>query len=254
MVLRQLGRRGRGGRGSHEVSLGVASHQLMIAMALRERLPGWPRCSRPDGSGADCVDDRVPHGVDRRPAGPREGRHHVGRGRRRVGCAVEAKVEQGIDYWVDRYDPDALRRMEHRARNRHVDKTSDGCGTSTIEAVLLDHDAAAVDAPPGCDGPRGVRRRSTHAGSASRRRIGRDRARRRTPVCQCGSDDCDAAGVQPNAVVINVIAEETTLTDDTPVHLDGENPDKPTKPVREMTLAEASVSRRPTARPTHRRR
>ena len=28
--------------------------------------------------------------------------------------------------------------------------------------------------------------------------------------CQCGSDDCDAAGVQPNAVVLNLIAEENS--------------------------------------------
>ena len=32
--------------------------------------------------------------------------------------------------------------------------------------------------------------------------------------------------MQPNAVVINLIAEEKSLTDDTPVILDGENPDK----------------------------
>ena len=57
-----------------------------------------------------------------------------------------AKVEQAIDYWVDRYDPYALRRMETRARGRHVDWTfSDGRGASTIEAVLFDHDAATLD-------------------------------------------------------------------------------------------------------------
>jgi hypothetical protein len=47
-------------------------------------------------------------------------------------------------------------------------------------------------------------------------------------------------------VVINVIAGEETLTDDTPVVLDGENPDKPTKPLREMTIAEASAIPAPT--------
>ncbi|HEV7852403.1 MAG TPA: hypothetical protein VGP27_13780 [Mycobacterium sp.] len=36
--------------------------------------------------------------------------------------------------------------MEYRARGRHVDRTwSDGNGSSTIEAVLFDHDAAALD-------------------------------------------------------------------------------------------------------------
>jgi hypothetical protein len=69
-------------------------------------------------------------------------------------------------------------------------------------------------------------------------------------VCGCGSDDCAAAGKPASAVVINVIAEERSLADDTPVVLDDENPDKPTKPVREMTLAEASVTPKPTG-PAH---
>ncbi len=135
-----------------------------------------------------------------------------------------------------------------------MDRTSDGGGTSTIEAVLLDHDAAAVDARLDamaravCDAdPRTLDQRRADALGAFGH--GADRL-----ACQCGSDDCDAAGVQPNAVVLNLIAEENSLSDDTPVILDGENPDKPTKPLREMTLAAAPAVRRRPARPTHRRR
>jgi hypothetical protein len=117
--------------------------------------------------------------------------------------------------------------------------------------VLFEHDAAAVDARLDamahavCDGdPRTMdQRRSDALGAFGH---GADRL-----SCLCGSDDCAAAaGVQPNAVIINVIADEKTLTDDTAVILDGENPDKPTKPVREMTATEALADSTPTG-PAH---
>ncbi len=59
---------------AHGVSLGVASHQLMVAMALRERLP---RVAEVFGSGRIGVrlvqHDRLPHRFDHRPAGAGEG-------------------------------------------------------------------------------------------------------------------------------------------------------------------------------------
>ena len=163
----------------------------------------------------------------------------------------EAKVEQAIDYWVDRYDPYALRRMERRARGRHVDWTwSDGCGASTIEAVLFDHDAAVLDkrldamSRAVCDGdPRTLDQRRADALGALAN--GADHL-----PCACGASDCPAAGRPANAVVINVITEQHSLADDTPVTVDGENPDKPTKPLREMTLAEAAFCPEPTG-PAH---
>jgi hypothetical protein len=47
--------------------------------------------------------------------------------------------------------------------------------------------------------------------------------------------------------VVHVIAEERSLTDDTPVQLDGETPPRPPldKPLREMTIAEASEALAP---------
>jgi hypothetical protein len=56
--------------------------------------------------------------------------------------------------------------------------------------------------------------------------------------------------MQASAVVINVIAEENSLRDDTAVAMDGENPDKSGKPAREMTLAEAAACPAPTG-PAH---
>ena len=115
---------------------------------------------------------------------------------------------------------------------------------------MFDHDAAALDkrldamARAVCDGDARTKdqRRADALGALA---AGADRL-----ACACGADDCPAAGSAANAVVINVIADEKTLSDDTPVTLDGENPDKPTKPIREMTLAEASAVSDPTG-PSH---
>jgi hypothetical protein len=108
----------------HDVSLGVASHQLMLAMALRERLP---RVAEVFATGRIAL--RLVNTIVHRTALITEPQ-----ARAKVdielaaavtgwGRLSEVKVEQGIDYWVDRYDPYALRRMERRARGRHVDWT-----------------------------------------------------------------------------------------------------------------------------------
>ena len=225
----------------HGVSLGVASHQLLIAMALRERLTrvdevfhtgriSFRLVSAIVSRTALITDPHARAKVDIELAAAIAG----------WGVLSQATVEQNIDDLVEHHDPYAVRRTEAQVRGRHVDRTSDGGGTSTIEAVLLEHDAAAVDARleamarAVCDAdPRTLDQRRADALGAIGH--GADRL-----ACQCGSDDCDAAGVQPNAVVLNLIAEENTLSDDTPVSLDGENPDKSTKPLREMTLAEAA--------------
>jgi hypothetical protein len=228
---------------SHEVSLGVASHQLMIAMALRERLPRVDEVFQTGRIGMAVVstivyrtalitDPNARAKVDVEVAAVVSG----------WGALSTAKVEQAIDYWVDRYDPLAVRRLESRSRGRHAEVSEpDGSGVSTVEAVLFDHDAATLDkrleamAGAVCDNdPRTIDQRRSDALGAIANQADR-------LVCGCGDPDCAAAGRQPSAVVINVIAEQATLSDDTPVLLDGENPDKPTTPVREMTLAEAAA-------------
>ncbi len=235
----------------HGVSLGVASHQLMVAMALRERLP---RVAEVFAAGRISL--RMVNTIVFRTALIADP-HARAKVDVEVAAAVadwgtlsEAKVEQNIDFWVDRYDTYALRRMEHHARGRHADKSSDGSGTATIEAVLFEHDADALDnrldamARAVCDGdPRTMDQRRADALGA----IGHSADHL---ACQCGSDRCPVAGVQPNTAVINLIAEEQSLADDTPVVIDGENPDKPAKHLREMTIAEASVIPPPTG-PAH---
>ena len=237
---------------AHEVSLGVASHQLMIAMALRGRLPRVDEVFQTGRIGLRLVSTIVYRTALITEAGARAKVDiELAAAAAGWGSWSEARVEQAIDYWVDRYDPFAVRRMERRARGRRVDWTwSDGCGSSTIEAVLFDHDAAALDqrldamARAVCDGdPRTLDQRRADALGAIGHGVDR-------LACLCGADDCPAAGIEPTAVVIHVIAEQTSLSDDTPVTLDGENPDKPTTPAREMKLAEAAATPEPTG-PAH---
>ena len=71
-----------------------------------------------------------------------------------------AKTETEIDYWVDRYDPAAVRRSEDHARGRHVD-VHDGHrrqrhGVHRGAAVRRRRRSAGP--APGRDGPGGVRR------------------------------------------------------------------------------------------------
>ena len=87
---------------------------------------------------------------------------------------------------------------------------SDGCGASTIEAVLFDHDAAVLDkrmdamARAVCDrdGRTLDQRRADALGALAN---GADHL-----PCACGNADCAAAGEPATAVVINVIAEQNS--------------------------------------------
>ncbi|MBY0285865.1 MAG: 13E12 repeat family protein, partial [Mycobacteriaceae bacterium] len=107
---------------AQNVSLGVASHQLLIADSLHHRLP---RVAEVFAAGAisyrmvativnrtRLIDD--PHAlatVDTDIAA------HV------IGWASLSaeKIEREIDSWVHRYDPAAVRRTEERTRDCHVD-------------------------------------------------------------------------------------------------------------------------------------
>jgi hypothetical protein len=87
-------------------------------------------------------------------------------------------------------------------------------------------------------------------GSSGSWPVGTDRL-----TCGCGADDCPAAqqGGSRTDVVIHVIAEQDSLTDDTPVQLDGAQPQPvDDKPVREITIGEALAPRQePSAGPAH---
>ncbi len=209
------------------VSLGVAAHQLLIAHALRERLS---RVAEVFAAGAISyrlvaavvARTRLIRDPDAMAKVDTEIAAHVVA----WGSLSAVKTQTEIDYWVDRYDPAAVRRTEDRVRGCHVDigKPDDGSGTADIDAQLLATDAEALDqrldamaAAVCANDPRTPDQRRAAALAAFGH--GADRV-----VCACDNSDCDAAGVQPSAVVVHVITREESLTDDTPARLDGEEP------------------------------
>jgi hypothetical protein len=102
---------------AQEISLGVASHQLLIAMALRERLARVDAVFQTGRISLRLVstivyrtalftDAQARATVDIELAAAVSG----------WGALSQAKVEQEIDYLVDRYDPHAVRWMDSKAR------------------------------------------------------------------------------------------------------------------------------------------
>ena len=210
------------------VSAGVASHQLLIAQALRDRLPRVAEVFSAGVIGYRLVDTIVGRTrliqnrdvlakIDAELAA-----HAAG-----WGALSAAKTERAIDYWVDRYDPQALRRTESRSRGRHLDVSADpdGAGTASVSGQLFGHHGAALTqrldamAHTVCEhDPRTIdQRRSDAMGALG---LGADRL-----ACECGRADCPAATAQPpSAVVVHVITEADSLTNDTPAHLDSPTP------------------------------
>jgi hypothetical protein len=237
---------------AQNVSLGVASHQLMVAMALRERLP---RVAEVFATGA--ISYRLVSAIVARTRLVQDPR-----ARAQVDAALAAEVagwgglsvakaEAAIDWWVDRCDPAALRRTEIGSRDRHLDvmPKDDGTGLAYIEGKLYAHDAAALNqraeqmARGVCENdPRTLEQRRADALGALAH--GGDRL-----ACACDDPECTATeNAAPSATVVHVIAEERSLADDTPVQLDGEEHPRPgpDKPLREMTIAEALAPDPPT--------
>ena len=229
---------------THNVSLGVASHQLMIAKALRERLP---RVAEVFAAGQ--ISYRLVNAIVYRTAlvtdPDARGKIDTELAAAVVGWGSlsSAKVETAIDYWVDRYDPNALRHVELSSQGRHIDvmDNNDGTGMSWIEGKLFSHDATALDqrldgmarAVCAADPRTFEQRRADALGALAQ---GGQRL-----ICQCSDPDCAAARAPaPSSVVVNVIAEQASLTDDTAVALDGASAPGPTADeLRQMTIAEA---------------
>jgi hypothetical protein len=115
------------------------------------------------------------------------------------GSLSMTRAEAAIDYWVDRYDPDAVRRVEASARGRHVDivHDSNGSGRASVAGQLFGHDGAALDerlqamarAVCAADPRTAEQRRSDALGALGH---GADRL-----GCLCGDPDCAAQQLRP---------------------------------------------------------
>ncbi|TPW92114.1 DUF222 domain-containing protein [Mycolicibacterium fortuitum] len=233
----------------------AASAQMRIAQALRERLPKvaavfahgdisaavvstitWRTQLVTDGDALNLIDTALAGAATT------------------YGALTATKAEQAIDVWVEKFDPDAVRRTRTAARDRdiHFGDLDDPNGTVSIWGRLLSTDAALLKhllntmARGVCDNdPRTVgQRRSDALGALG---AGADHL-----TCQCGNPDCPATGIDPRsrAVVIHLLTQllprpaadagndesEDSAGPDTTVETPADEPAAPEEPPRDPRI------------------
>jgi Domain of unknown function (DUF222) len=142
------------------------------------------------------------------------------------GDLSDYKLAQSIDFWIDRHDPDALRRMRASARSRdlYVGKRDDESDTTAVWGRLYATDAALLDrrlmemVRGICDDdPRTISQRRADALGALA--AGADRL-----ACTCSNPECPSAGNDGRAsnVVIHVVTEASALDAQPDPHMSGD--------------------------------
>jgi Domain of unknown function (DUF222) len=218
------------------VSHGMASGQMYLSVALRDRLPNVAALLA-DGTisarlvaaivwRTDLIKDEAALALTDTTLAEEA---------IRFGPLSVAKTEQAIDAIVDRYDPAALRRTRAAARGRDVviDSPYGQDGTANLWGTLYSTDAAVLDrrlaqmAHGVCDDdPRTMAQRRADALGALA--AGADRL-----ACGCGNAVCPA-GVdvdqRATSVIIHVVAEELALTAVPDPRMSGAAPARPFKP------------------------
>ena len=132
------------------------------------------------------------------------------------GALSAAKLETAIEFWIDKYDPDAVRRVRARVRGRSftIGKRDDQAGTAAVYGSLSIADAAvweerlAVMLAGVCeDDPRTLGQRRADA-------VGAVGAGSFVLACGCDNPDCAARGVddgRASSVSIHVFAEQGSV-------------------------------------------
>jgi hypothetical protein len=225
------------------VSHGMASGQMYLSVALRDRLPNVAALFVEGAISARLVaaivwrTDLIKDEAALALADKTLAEEAI-----LFGPLSVAKTDQAIDAIVDRYDPGALRRTRAAARGRDVviDSPHSQDGTTNLWGTLYSTDAAMLDrrltqmAHGVCDDdPRTMaQRRADGLGALA---AGADRL-----VCGCGNAACPAvvdADQRATGVVIHVVAEESALTAAPDPHMSGERPARPITP--DTPLSEA---------------
>ncbi|HYJ57173.1 MAG TPA: DUF222 domain-containing protein [Mycobacterium sp.] len=146
------------------------------------------------------------------------------------------KLEKAIEVWIDKYDPDAVRRLRSRVRGRSftIGKRDDHTGTTAVYGSLSVADAAvlserfAVMLAGLCeDDPRTMAQRRADA-------VGALGAGSFVLACRCDNPDCGARSVddgRASSVVVHVFGEHASMDAPLDTELHGEEPPTPTSPV-----------------------
>jgi hypothetical protein len=239
---------------AEHISHAMASGQMYLALALRDRLPQVAALFADGAISARLASAMVWHTeLIQDPEVPRLVDARLAQDAQHFGPLSVTKTAQAIDAIVDRHDPGALRRSRAGARGRQVvispaDRES---GTASLWGSLFATDAAVLErrlsemAHGVCDeDPRTLAQRRADA-------LGALAAGAEHLACGCTNTDCPAGGdpdPRAAAVIIHVVADASTLDARPDPHYSGERPPRPITP--EMTLAEALAPiPNPTCRP-----
>ncbi|MGF2946282.1 DUF222 domain-containing protein [Mycobacterium sp. Lab-001] len=224
------------------ISHAMASGQMYLGMALRERLPKVGALFADGLIGARLASTIVWHtDLIKDPEILALVDATLAADAARFGPMSVSKTAQAIDAVVDRHDPAALRRIRAGARGRDVVITppEDQSGIANLWGAMFATDAAVLErrlsqlAHGVCaDDPRTVAQRRADA-------LGALAAGAERLACDCGNDQCPAAGpdARATAVVIHVLADAAALDTPPDPHLSGEV--APPSLTAQTTLAEA---------------
>ncbi|WP_409426478.1 DUF222 domain-containing protein [Mycobacterium sp. SMC-11] len=202
---------------AEQISHGMASSQMYLATALRERLPKVAALFLDGAINSRLVativwrttlitNPYLLNAVDTELAAIATG----------LGPLSAAKTAAAIDALIERHDPDAVRRQERDARGREivVDTRNSENGTTGLWGRLFATDATALQrrltqlARTVCDDdPRTLAQRRADA-------LGALAAGAESLACACGNSDCPAAGADDARaanVTVYVLADQTTL-------------------------------------------
>jgi Domain of unknown function (DUF222) len=225
------------------ISHAMASGQMYLAVALRDRLPKVAALFAEGTISARLASAIVWHtDLIKDPDTMRLVDTALASDAARFGPMSVTKAAQAIDAIVDRHDPAALRRSRAGARGRHVtiSPAEHDSGTSALWGSQLATDAAVLDrrlaqmAEQVCDDdPRTLDQRRADA-------LGALAAGAEHLACGCGDSGCPAgtqADERATSVVVHVVAEASALDAAPDPHTSGERASRPITP--ETTLAEA---------------
>lgn len=162
------------------------------------------------------------------------------------GPLSQFKLQQSIDLCVDRYDPDAVRRVRNAVRTRDftVGQRDDATGTTSVfgrlsstDAALLEHRITSVIASVCEDDPRTLAQRRADA-------VGAIAAHSTRLACRCDNGSCAGKSDDGRAssMVIHMIAEKDALGEEQDRKLHGQGFDRPPNPAE---AAETDTADRP---------
>lgn len=202
---------------AERISHGMASSQLYLASALRDRLPRLAALFLDGMISTRLVstivwhtslitDPYLLHAVDAELVEVATG----------LGKLSATKAAAAIDALIDRYDPEAIRRHHHSAGGRDVvvDTRNGENGTTGMWGRLLDADATALAqrlaqmANTVCDDdPRTLAQRRADA-------LGALAVGAETLACACGNSDCPSSAgsdARSTSVTVYVVADQAAL-------------------------------------------